>query len=41
MCVRVPCPTCQLVTWDGCGTHVDEVMAGVPDDQRCRCASDD
>jgi hypothetical protein len=31
------CQDCGLVTWTGCGTHVDEVMADVPDEQRCRC----
>ena len=35
MCRAVKCRTCGNVTWAGCGQHVDQVMAGVPDGQRC------
>ncbi|MFM9376751.1 hypothetical protein [Gordonia sp. VNK21] len=35
MCQRVTCPTCGKITWQGCGSHVDEVMRGVPQAQRC------
>lgn len=37
MCFPVVCPTCKKITWDGCGEHVDEVMANVSDDRRCTC----
>jgi hypothetical protein len=29
------CPTCGKVTWTGCGQHVDQVFANVPQDRRC------
>lgn len=35
MCRAVRCRTCQKTTWAGCGQHVDQVMRGVPKDQRC------
>ena len=38
MCSPAPCYTCGKVTWTGCGDHVDDVMAQVPEDRRCRCA---
>jgi len=37
MCFPVTCPTCKKITWDGCGMHVDDVMADVPEDRRCTC----
>lgn len=37
VCYPVRCPKCQKVTWDGCGEHAAEVMAGVAPDQRCTC----
>ncbi|HAM24517.1 MAG TPA: hypothetical protein DHW34_06370 [Actinobacteria bacterium] len=40
MCQRVTCRSCGKVTYSGCGEHLDQVFAGVPDDQRCRCAED-
>ena len=35
MCRPANCKVCGKTTWAGCGQHVDEVMAGVPRDQRC------
>jgi hypothetical protein len=35
MCQAVPCKTCGKTTWAGCGEHVDQVMAGVPQGDRC------
>jgi hypothetical protein len=35
MCRAVTCPTCGKVTWAGCGDHVDSVMGGVPEQDRC------
>ncbi len=37
MCYPVPCGKCGKTTWDGCGLHVDEVMANVPAAERCTC----
>ena len=37
MCRQVTCRQCNKVTWAGCGAHVDAVMRGVPQDDRCRC----
>ena len=37
MCRAAKCGKCGKTTWAGCGAHVDQVMAGVPQDQRCRC----
>lgn len=39
MCSPVRCRTCQKTTWSGCGMHADEVLSGVPAEQRCDCAS--
>ncbi len=38
MCVAVLCPTCQKVTWDGCGAHVEQALAPYPPEKRCTCA---
>lgn len=35
MCRAVRCKTCGKTTWAGCGMHVDQVMAGVPQSDRC------
>ena len=35
MCRATTCRTCGRTTWAGCGQHVDQVMRGVPADQRC------
>lgn len=35
MCHAKRCRTCGKTTWAGCGQHVQQVMAGVPRDQRC------
>jgi hypothetical protein len=37
MCFPVACSVCKKTTWDGCGMHVDDVMADVPAEQRCTC----
>ncbi|KIO28191.1 hypothetical protein M407DRAFT_22670 [Tulasnella calospora MUT 4182] len=36
MCMPVKCDTCGKTTWKGCGRHVDQVMANVPEDDRCK-----
>ena len=35
MCRAVTCKVCQKTTWAGCGQHVDQVMRGVPRNERC------
>lgn len=35
MCRAVICRTCGKTTWSGCGQHVDQVMKGVPNRDRC------
>jgi hypothetical protein len=37
MCSRARCRDCGKITWSGCGAHVDAVMAGVPQADRCTC----
>jgi len=37
MCSPAPCPTCGKTTWRGCGMHADQVLARVPEQQRCAC----
>jgi hypothetical protein len=37
MCVRVTCNSCGKPTFAGCGAHVEQVLRGVPVDQRCKC----
>jgi hypothetical protein len=37
MCSRVTCPDCGKPTWAGCGQHIEQALAGVPKDERCRC----
>lgn len=37
MCYPAQCPRCSKITWDGCGLHVDDVMASVQAEQRCTC----
>lgn len=37
MCRQVTCRQCNKVTWSGCGAHVDAVMRGVSEQDRCRC----
>lgn len=35
MCSVVTCRRCGKVTWSGCGQHIDQVMRGIPRNQRC------
>jgi hypothetical protein len=37
MCRQVKCSSCAKATYAGCGRHVEQVLAGVPASQRCRC----
>lgn len=36
MCRRVTCNECGKATFAGCGMHVEQVLGGVPQDQRCQ-----
>ena len=40
MCKRIDCPRCGKPSFTGCGAHVEQVLAGVPKAQRCRCAEE-
>lgn len=37
MCYQITCYRCNKPTWDGCGFHVEEALAGVPENARCTC----
>jgi hypothetical protein len=37
MCRRVACSECNKATFAGCGMHVEQVLGGVPAEQRCSC----
>ena len=37
MCSPAPCNQCGKVTWTGCGEHIQEALANVPEAQRCTC----
>ncbi|ASN39331.1 hypothetical protein CGQ24_10120 [Arthrobacter sp. 7749] len=37
MCRATKCRKCQKTTWAGCGQHVKQVMAHVPQSERCSC----
>ena len=37
MCSKVSCDRCGKWTWEGCGQHIEEALAGVAKDQICTC----
>lgn len=37
MCYPVKCTKCGKTTWQGCGDHVADVKAHVPDEDWCTC----
>jgi hypothetical protein len=37
MCHRVQCNQCGKPDWSGCGIHIEQALAGVPVQQRCKC----
>jgi len=37
MCQRTTCRDCGKATYRGCGMHVEQMLAGVAEDQRCGC----
>jgi hypothetical protein len=36
MCSPATCPTCGKATWTGCGNHIEQALAGVPQNKRCQ-----
>lgn len=36
MCSRVTCRKCGKATWAGCGQHIEQALAGVPQSERCQ-----
>jgi hypothetical protein len=40
MCRPATCRACGKATYAGCGQHVEQVLAGVPKGQRCRCTAE-
>ena len=36
MCQAVKCDTCKKTTWAGCGEHIAQALAGVPESKRCQ-----
>lgn len=37
MCQRTTCNECKKPDWSGCGQHIEQALAGVPVDLRCKC----
>jgi hypothetical protein len=37
MCQRVVCGNCGKATYQGCGMHVEQVLADVPEARRWTC----
>lgn len=37
MCSQTICSSCRKPTWSGCGAHIDQALANVPWDARCKC----
>lgn len=35
MCSKVICKLCKKPTWSGCGEHIEEALAGIPNSERC------
>lgn len=41
MCVRVKCAKCGKPSWSGCGAHIEQALAGVPEASRCHCREEE
>ena len=37
MCRRIQCSECHKPSYAGCGAHIEQVLADVPSNDRCRC----
>ena len=40
MCMLTVCDQCHKPTWAGCGQHIEEALAGIPVEERCKCDRD-
>ena len=38
MCFRVNCLTCGLITYRGCGNHIEQVYYKIDKSKICQCA---
>jgi len=41
MCSKTTCKHCGKATWTGCGKHIEQALAGVPQQERCTCTAED
>ena len=39
MCHQTTCRACKKATWAGCGQHQQQVMRGIPKNERCTCTA--
>ena len=39
MCSPIKCETCNKTTWTGCGEHIQEALAGIPEEELCTCSN--
>lgn len=39
MCRPVACKQCGKTTWAGCGQHKNQVLRGIPKNERCSCTA--
>jgi len=37
MCKQITCTKCIKPTWEGCGEHIEEALAGIAVEDRCFC----
>jgi hypothetical protein len=37
MCSKVTRRKCGKATWEGCGEHIEEALAGIAEQDRCSC----
>ncbi|KAK0385761.1 hypothetical protein NLU13_6938 [Sarocladium strictum] len=37
MCFKATCPTCSKASWRGCGSHIPQALANVPQSEWCSC----
>lgn len=37
MCSQIICPSCRKPTWSGCGAHIEQALANVAWEARCKC----
>ncbi|KAI8091692.1 hypothetical protein BDF21DRAFT_490400 [Thamnidium elegans] len=37
MCMRTTCSDCKKYTWKGCGLHIAQALAGLKEEEICKC----